>query len=65
MRIYVVFCNGVISGYGYTTLEEAQAYCESRADRPQKVGYGWKYKSRSNTYTITDIFVETEKGAIK
>ena len=64
MRIYIVICNGVISSYGYRTLEEAQAYCESRPDRPRKVGaFGWEYNSRSYTYTITDIFIKTDKGA--
>ena len=56
--VYVVSVNGTISSVGYKTLQKAQEFCKSRADKPEMVGNGWCFVSKENVYRITDVKVE-------
>lgn len=64
MRIYVVQVMpeaslGRVSQEGYTSLEKAQAFIESRADNPRQVT-PWLYRSTDGNdtdYLIYDVAV--------
>lgn len=64
MRVYVVQVMpeaslGRISQEGYTSLEKAQAFIESRADNPRQVT-PWLYRSTDGNdtgYLIYDVAV--------
>ena len=60
MIVYVVVCDGKLSSEGYATLEQAQRFCETRAENPQKTGNGWRYESVSNSYVIQDVRVDVK-----
>ena len=60
MIVYTIICNGKLSSEGYSTLEEAQKFCETRAGNPQKIGNGWRYENENNSYVIQDVRVEVK-----
>ena len=58
MKIYLVICNGKVSGEAYTTLSKAQKFCESRGAKEDALG--WVYSDGENVYMITDVQVNTD-----
>ena len=55
MRVYLVVCNGKISSEAYSTLEQAQEFCERRGAR-QDVS-AWVYITNEDVYMIMDVQV--------
>ena len=55
MRVYLVVCNGKISSEAYSTLEQAQGFCERRGAK-QDVS-AWVYTTEEDVYMITDVQV--------
>ena len=57
MRVYLVVCNGKVSSEAYSTLEQAQEFCERRGAK-QDVS-AWVYTNDEDVYIITDVQVTT------
>lgn len=56
MEAYLVICNGKISGKAYSTLKQAQEFCETQGAK-QNVNNAWIYTTDEDIYMITNVQV--------
>lgn len=56
MKVYLVVCNGKISGEAYSTLKQAQEFCERRGAR-QIANNSCIYTTDEDVYMISPVQV--------